>query len=268
MASIANTRFGATYSLNQVLRLRPGLPWAERKLREVTESSANGRQASGFRAFLKTGSPLHPSSRAEVVWLQEHDALRFEAPRSGFSRALQNIITGALSVILVASIVLLLAPRLLGSNLLVVQSQSMEPAVSMGAVVVSRPLPASEIVAGDVITFKSTEGLGRLELVTHRVVEVDGEGLGIRFRTQGDAVDEPDRDLVPGSNVVGKVWFAVPLVGFLLAFIRTPLGFALIVGIPALFVIAGEVVTLVEALRSGENPASSKDIGQLERVRA
>ena len=268
LAAIAKTPFQKTYYLNKVLKLRPGFPWAERKLRELTESSANGRRANESRLSLETYSPLHPNSRSETIPLPEQNTPRSADPQGSLSRATHNIITGALSLILIASIVLLVAPRLLGSDLFVILSQSMEPTVPMGAVVVSRPLPSSEIVEGDVITFRSMQRLGRAELITHRVIEVHDLDPDVRFRTQGDAVDTADRDLVLGSEVVGKVWFAVPLAGFLLAFIRTPLGFALVVGLPASFVIAGEVVTIVEVLRDGGVRPLSNEVRRLGKIRA
>ena len=72
----------------------------------------------------------------------------------------------------------------------------------MGAIVVSQPnTAADEIEVGDVITFNAMGPNGDPALITHRVVEVLGSGSGIRFRTQGDAVEDPDMTLVSSSNL-------------------------------------------------------------------
>jgi len=249
LASTARTPFRAVYSLNQLLRLRPRLGWAETALREIMESPESAWRADDSDLSLEVDLPLDPSHRPQAALLPEQFAARSAVRYAGITRLIHNVVAGTLSLLLVASIVLFLAPRLMGSNLLVVQSQSMEPAVPMGAVAVTRMVPAANVVQGDVITFRANAGFGNGDLITHRVIGVDDRGDEVLFETKGDASEEPDIDLVPGSDLLGKVWFAVPLVGFALAFIRTPLGFAIIVGIPAAFIIAGEIETVVHLLR-------------------
>jgi len=53
-------------------------------------------------------------------------------------RAFRGVLDGLMMLVIVGALVLLLAPRLLGVNLLVVLSQSMEPAIPMGSIVVSQ----------------------------------------------------------------------------------------------------------------------------------
>ena len=266
LASTARTPFRAVYSLNQLLRLRPGLEWAETALREITESRESGWREHDCELPLEVDLPLDPSWRPQSVLLPEQLADRSAERYAGISKVIHNAVAGTLSLLLIASIALLLAPRLLGSNLLVVQSQSMEPAVPMGAVAVTRMVPASNVVQGDVITFRANAGFGNGDLITHRVIGVDDRGGEVLFETKGDASEQPDIDLVPGSDLLGKVWFAMPLVGFALAFIRTPLGFAIIVGIPAAFIIAGELKTVVEILHNGGGTRAHEDPGGLSGV--
>ena len=161
----------------------------------------------------------------------------------------KHIFDTLLVLVLIGALVLFLAPRLLGAKLLVVLSQSMEPTVPMGAIVISRPVSASEIKIGDVITFRSPGPAGGSAIVTHRVVEVVGNGLGVRFRTQGDATEEPDMELVQAIHLIGRMWFRVPLAGYLVGFMRTPVGFATLVGLPAVLLVAGEVGEIVRTLR-------------------
>lgn len=170
-------------------------------------------------------------------------------PERKAARLCKGIFDALLVLLIVGAVVLLLAPRLLGAKLLVVLSQSMEPTIPMGAIVISRPVPAAEIEAGDVITFRSSGPSGGGDLITHRVVELVGSGIGARFRTQGDAVEEPDMDLVQPINVIGRVWLSVPYLGYAAHFARTPLGFALLMGLPAALLVGGEARSMVRAAK-------------------
>ncbi len=168
-------------------------------------------------------------------------------------RAFRGVLDGLMMLVIVGALVLLLAPRLLGVNLLVVLSQSMEPAIPMGSIVVSQPnTTADEIEVGDVITFNAQGPNGDPALITHRMVEVLGSGSGVRFRTQGDAVEDPDMTLVSSSNLVGRVWFSLPLVGYMVAFIRTPVGYLVLIGLPALLLIVSERRVTFRSMREEE----------------
>ena len=154
-----------------------------------------------------------------------------------------------LVLVIVTALALLLVPRLLGAKLLVVLSQSMEPNMPMGSIVVSRPVPASEIEVGDAITFQSPDPADQSALITHRVVELVGSGIAVRFRTQGDAVEEPDLRLVAPQHLVGRVWFSVPYLGYAVHFMRAPLGFILFLGLPTVLLVGGEIQSMVRAAK-------------------
>jgi signal peptidase len=131
----------------------------------------------------------------------------------------------------------------------------MEPAIPMGSIVVSQPnTAADEIEVGEVITFNALGPNGDPALITHRVVEVLGSGSGVRFRTQGDAVEDPDMTLVSSSNLVGRVWFSLPLVGYMVAFIRTPAGYLVLIGLPALLLILSEWRATFRSMRKDRRP--------------
>ena len=150
-------------------------------------------------------------------------------------------------LILLLAIALFLLPKLLGNKFLVVLSQSMEPTIPMGSVVITKPVNTQEIQVGDIITFRMQVPYGFVT-VTHRVIEVDNERLGLQFRTQGDASLEPDPDNVLAANVIGKVLFHIPYIGYLLSFIHTIQGFILLVVLPAGILLAGEIQDIIRIL--------------------
>ena len=147
----------------------------------------------------------------------------------------------ALCLILVFSLMVIalltvISPHF-GWHVDVVLSGSMEPDLSTGAVVITQPISALSIAAGDIISFYAPI---TNRLTTHRVVGVT-QGSSPGFTTKGDANEEADPESVPFSRVVGKVCLDIPYVGYLIRFIRTPLGILLSLFVPGLFIIAQEV---------------------------
>lgn len=130
----------------------------------------------------------------------------------------------AVTTVLVAAMVLLAAllwgARLVGLDVFVVQSGSMEPDYPTGSVVYVRDVDPAELEVGDVITFR----LSGSTRATHRIIEVAERDGGIAFRTKGDANDYADNGLVSPSDIVGKVAFSIPYLGFLVAYIQQPPG--------------------------------------------
>jgi signal peptidase len=126
----------------------------------------------------------------------------------------------------------------------IVKSGSMEPAIKTGGIVTIRPV--SEYKVGDVITFTSS---GADIPTTHRIVGTEFLDGVTQFVTKGDANEERDTALVLPKDVVGKVLFTVPYLGFILDFARQPIGFGLLVGIPAFLIIFDEIDKIVREMR-------------------
>ena len=129
----------------------------------------------------------------------------------------------------------------------VVRSDSMAPAIGAGAVVFVEEVPTEQIEAGDVITFQSS---GSGELITHRVVEVlDGDET--RFRTKGDANEDPDPGSISAGQVIGAVSFHLPLIGYVVSFAGSSLGLVALVILPAVSLIVLELWDLATSNGSG-----------------
>ncbi len=126
----------------------------------------------------------------------------------------------------------------------IVKSGSMEPTIMTGGIVLVNEAPAYK--EGDVVTFTSTDSSIP---TTHRIVGtevVDGEKM---FITKGDANEERDASLVAKGDILGKVAFSLPFVGFILDFARQPLGFTLLVGVPAFLIIIDEITNIWREVR-------------------
>lgn len=125
----------------------------------------------------------------------------------------------------------------------IVQSGSMEPSIDIGSIVIIRP--ADKYREGEVITFKEKKE----EPVTHRIVGVQVIEGEVHFTTKGDANNTPDSQEVPKSEVIGKVLFDVPYLGYLIDFIKKPFGFLVVLVIPALIIVGDELRKIREEVR-------------------
>lgn len=146
-------------------------------------------------------------------------------------------------VIVFAGFVLLsLAPLFLGNSFqsLVVKSSSMEPTIPAGALVFVRATPS--VSPGDVVTFRNPKD--PQNKFTHRVVRIENNII----TTKGDANDQPDPWKLTPKDIVGKAVFSVPYLGYLVAFSKTPLGFAILILLPALLIIVSELATIKNEL--------------------
>lgn len=123
----------------------------------------------------------------------------------------------------------------------IVKSGSMEPTIMTGGIVVIKP--AVDYKVGDVITFgKDT----KTDIpTTHRIVAETGSGSSKLFTTKGDANDTEDSKQIKYSEIRGKVLFSISYIGYILDFARKPIGFILLVGIPALIVICDELLKIL-----------------------
>jgi len=151
-------------------------------------------------------------------------------------RALQVVQLAATA--LAAGALLLLGaavlPNVIGFQSYAVLSGSMEPAIPLGAAVVTQPVAPEQVREGDVITFSVTGLVG--VVVTHRVIGVERTGLGptdVRLRTKGDA--NADEHPVPADvhRPLARVVYWVPFAGYLMEASTVPAvrGFFVVLGL-------------------------------------
>lgn len=116
-----------------------------------------------------------------------------------------------------------------GNGVFAVRSGSMNPALEVGDLVVTRLVDPSEIEAGDVITIRTNGGA----VITHRVVAIQAADDGPVFTTRGDANATPDPVAARAGQLHGRVDWRVPMLGFVLAMIAMPVGILALVSIAA-----------------------------------
>jgi len=129
-----------------------------------------------------------------------------------------------------------------------VYTGSMEPAIPVGSVVVIKPADPETLKIGDIICFKLESESATT--VTHRIINITSQG----FITKGDANEDPDTWIVKKENVIGKVIATIPLIGYLGYFVRTPIGFILLILMPATLIIIIEIRNIIKEMKKTKQP--------------
>lgn len=130
-----------------------------------------------------------------------------------------DTVTTVIVVLVVIFAVFLMGSRLVGLQVFHVISPSMEPTYRVGDLIYVKDVDPDGIKVGDPITFVLNE---ELVVATHRVVAIDSENR--QFTTKGDANKTEDASPVHFNNVIGVPVFAIPLLGYVSAYIQSPPG--------------------------------------------
>lgn len=130
------------------------------------------------------------------------------------------------------------APEIAGHYVLVVLSGSMFPRFNTGSAAFVKPVDAAEIKQGDIITFKGFAGSDLF--TTHRVIGIKQSANGPVFTTKGDANHAKDPDPVPGKDLIGRVSFTVPCLGYFINFSQTKYGLLFFIIVPGLLLVFSE----------------------------
>ena len=131
-------------------------------------------------------------------------------------------------------------------SLYTIISPSMEPNINVYDVVLTKRVKPEEIKEGDVITFISSSTLGEGLTITHRVKSVIKTEGDIKFRTQGDNNPIPDSALVTSNNLLGKVVFTIPFLGYIQFMLQSKSGWLFFLLIPAIIVVIYDVVKVIK----------------------
>jgi signal peptidase I len=121
----------------------------------------------------------------------------------------------ALALAAVILVALLAVPSLLGVERFAITGGSMGSAVPVGSLVFTKPVAATAVRPGDVVTFRPP---GLAETVTHRVVSTDPDGI----RTRGDANAAADPWRLGAGVPLRRVVAHVPAAGYAAAALRGP----------------------------------------------
>ncbi len=142
-----------------------------------------------------------------------------------------------------------------GYDMYIVRSDSMKPAFSSGDVVITVPpdsLLGAPIQPGSIVTF-DVEG----NRITHRISSISSSYVV----TKGDANKDPDAKPISISQISGIYLLKVPYVGYLNVFVRTKLGWFLVIILPTISLVSLIIKDIIkEALNIRKTANKTNDI--------
>jgi signal peptidase I len=145
-----------------------------------------------------------------------------------------RVVFGTLvGVALVASLAIY---RMHATRILSVESNSMAPALVTGDAVILKPAPLKTLKVGDIVSYRNPTNPN--VIITHRIVFVDSTLEALV--TKGDNVPATD-DQITASVVLGRVSYTAARLGYVLSFLRTPLGLIATIYIPTLIILWAEL---------------------------
>lgn len=151
---------------------------------------------------------------------------------------LRNILFNILAILTVIAVGAVAFSLVTGNKGYAVTSDSMADSFVRGDAVFSKPVSFDDLRVGDVITVK----VGNSGYFTHRIVDIDTDKRTVT--TKGDANDAEDPMPTKENQIVGKVSFSVPFLGYLsiLFMGKSYIGFLIVLVIAAAALIAANII--------------------------
>ena len=149
---------------------------------------------------------------------------------------------------------------------LIVLTDSMQPVIAGGDLIICHTAEAEDILVNDVIAFFDPAGNGT-SIVTHRVLEVIEKDGEISFRTKGDNNNAEDKLLVPADKLVAVYKNRIPGAGNIAMFMQSPTGLIVCVVMPIVMLVGYDFIRrkMYERKRDDDTAAL---MAELEALRA
>lgn len=126
-------------------------------------------------------------------------------------------------------------PSIFGYQLKIVLSGSMEPEIKTGSIIAVKPVEEkTTFKQNDIITFVDSNN----QIVTHRIVDVIGNGEYIQYVTKGDNNEHPDVEPVLAQNVIAEYsGLTIPYLGYFIEFAKSQKGAVFLFIVPGILLL-------------------------------
>lgn len=154
------------------------------------------------------------------------------------ARRARGIALNCVFVAMIASVLIMLVPALLGFQRYVILTGSMTGTYDRGSIVFDRPIPTADLKVGDPITYSPPSGFTSQARVTHRIWWIGRGANGERvYRTKGDANKHPDAwKFTLNQSTQDVVVFHIPDVGYVFTLLSLRKFRIVLVGLPAIII--------------------------------
>jgi len=149
--------------------------------------------------------------------------------------------------------------------LLAVESESMEPTLYRGDLVIVRSVDVSTLRVGDIIIFNASWYLSDVPVV-HRIVQIQNVSGELHFITKGDNNAGSDEYFRLASDILAKVVGSVRYLGFVTLLLLLPGGVWAIFLLLAVFVVTSLVCGSFAPPRRYQEPVESQPSSRSTRI--
>ena len=177
-------------------------------------------------------------------------------------KILYGIVTAVMVIIVaVAAFVTILSlsnqkddvPSIFGYTAFSIQSDSMEDEIMTGDFILGKKCDPNELKEEDIISFFTVNNEGRIFINTHRIIDIEETSDGRIFTTKGDNELEPDLRKVYEGDIVSKYsGFRIPLLGYVITFLTSQLGFFLCIVLPVLLYTLWQLFILIKVVMNNQ----------------
>ena len=149
-------------------------------------------------------------------------------------------------------------PSIFGYRIYVIVSPSMEPEIMVGDMIIAKEYDGQTLSVGDVVTYLGREGEMAGKVITHKIVEIDGE----RIVTKG-AANTLEDPAITRDDLLAVMAYKTVILSFVYRVISSPAGFICLILLPLIAMIVTEIVTLMFQIKkegeevddeTGKNP--------------
>ena len=143
-----------------------------------------------------------------------------------------------------------------------IQTQSMEPTIKAGDVVIGKEVDFNTLKEGDIITYWTTVDEQKI-LNTHRITKVisNGKGSVPSFKTKGDNNQIEDEYTVAAADIVAKYNSKISGLGKAVDFLETQKGFFICIVLPLILFFLYQLYHFIKVIVTvkHENAGLSKE---------
>ncbi len=143
-------------------------------------------------------------------------------------------------------------PSFFGWKPFIVLSDTMEPNINSGDLVIVKETDVSNIKKNDIIAFKEND-----IVITHRINDIKYDKNEKIYITKGDNNDIEDKGYITENQIEGIYKFNIGRIGNFAIFIQTPLGMLIALSIPAILFL---IIKMSETINTKKNIKEDEEI--------
>ena len=166
-------------------------------------------------------------------------------------KLLSNIIKGITTLLIILVVLIIVLQRvsngkitLGGYSIFIVVTESMVPKYNVGDMLLAKKIDINNIKVGDDVVYLGNTDTFAGKIVTHRVVDIEGNNSNKIFHTKGinNIIEDPT---ITGSQIQGKVVTKLTILSILTKIINNQYGFFFIIVIPLVILIFGVIMDVI-----------------------